>query len=88
MIGAWAWIDESAGVLRSRMFPLRLGIDEDEATGAAAVQLGARLERPIDIRQGRGSRILSRPLADGSVEIGGQSLLDEVRDYPLPSVSS
>ena len=88
MIGAWAWIDEPAGVLRSRMFPLRLGIDEDEATGAAAVQLGARLERPIDIRQGRGSRILSRPLADGSVEIGGQSLLDEVRDYPLPSVSS
>jgi predicted PhzF superfamily epimerase YddE/YHI9 len=85
MVGAWAWIDEQAGVLRSRMFGVRIGIAEDEATGAAAVQLGARLGRDIDIRQGRGSRILARPLDDGSVEIGGRSLLDEVRDYPLNS---
>jgi predicted PhzF superfamily epimerase YddE/YHI9 len=85
MVGAWAWIDEQAGVLRSRMFPVRIGIAEDEATGAAAVQLGARLGRSIDIRQGRGSRILARPREDGSVEIGGHSLLDEVRDYPLNS---
>ena len=85
MVGAWAWIDEQAGVLRSRMFPVRIGIAEDEATGAAAVQLGARLGRDIDIRQGRGSRILARPRDDGSVEIGGRSLLDEVRDYPLNS---
>ncbi len=88
MVGAWAWIDEDAGVIRSRMFPVRIGIAEDEATGAAAVQLGARLGRAIDIRQGRGSRILSRPLDDGSVEIGGLSVLDEVREYPLPGVSS
>jgi predicted PhzF superfamily epimerase YddE/YHI9 len=81
LIGAWAWIDESAGVLRSRVFPVRLGIAEDEATGAAALQLGARLGRAIDIRQGRGSRILARPLPDGRVEIGGRSVLDEVREY-------
>ena len=72
--------------MRSRMFPVRIGIAEDEATGAAAVQLGARLGRAIDIRQGRGSRILAQPRDDGSVEIGGLSVLDEVREYPLPGV--
>jgi predicted PhzF superfamily epimerase YddE/YHI9 len=84
MVGAWAWIDEESGAVRSRMFPVRIGIAEDEATGAAAVQLGARLGRAIDIRQGRGSRILAQPRDDGSVEIGGLSVLDEVREYPLP----
>ena len=83
MIGGWAWIDEEAGILRSRVFPVRIGIAEDEATGAAAVQLGARLGRAIDIRQGKGSRILARPQADGSVEIGGSTVLDEVREYAL-----
>jgi hypothetical protein len=40
--------------------------------------------RAIDIRQGRGSRILARPGADGYAEIGGRSAIDEVRDYALP----
>lgn len=84
MIGAWAWIDERAGTLRARVFPVRIGIPEDEATGAAAVQLGARIDRAIDIRQGRGSRILARPREGGYVEIGGRSVLDEVREYALP----
>jgi predicted PhzF superfamily epimerase YddE/YHI9 len=83
MIGAWAWIDDGAGVLRARVFPVGIGIAEDEATGAAAVQLGARLGRAIDIRQGRGSRILARPREGGYVEIGGRSVLDEVREYAL-----
>jgi predicted PhzF superfamily epimerase YddE/YHI9 len=88
LIGAWAWIDEDAGTVRSRVFPVRLGIPEDEATGAAATRLGARLGRAIDIRQGRGSRILARPRGDGYVEIGGRSVLDDVRDYGLgPGVS-
>jgi predicted PhzF superfamily epimerase YddE/YHI9 len=84
MIGAWAWIHEAAGTLRARVFPVRLGIPEDEATGAAAVQLGARLDRAIDIRQGRGSRILARPREGGYVEIGGRSVLDEVREFAIP----
>ena len=29
LIGAWAWIDEEAGIVRSRVFPVRLGIAED-----------------------------------------------------------
>jgi predicted PhzF superfamily epimerase YddE/YHI9 len=84
MIGAWAWIDEQAGTLRARVFPVGIGIPEDESTGAAAVQLAARLGRAIDIRQGSGSRILARPRENGYVEVGGRSVLDEVREYALP----
>jgi len=80
-IGAWAWVDEAAGVVRVRVFLERIGVLEDEATGSAATKLCARLGRPIDIRQGRGSRILARPLEDGMVEIGGRVQLDEVREY-------
>jgi predicted PhzF superfamily epimerase YddE/YHI9 len=80
-IGAWAWIDEGAGTLRARVFPLRYGIAEDEATGSAAAVLCARLDRAIHIRQGRGSHIQARPLEGGYVEVGGKSVLDEVRAY-------
>lgn len=84
-IGIWAWIDEDAGVLRERVFAEPFGIPEDEATGAAAIALTARLGRPLDIRQGRGSRILTRPLDDGMVEIAGRVALEEVREYELPA---
>jgi len=84
LVAAWAWIDEAAGTMRARVFPVRIGIPEDEATGSAATKLCAHAGRPIDIRQGRGSRILARPAADGFVEIGGRSAIDEVRDYALP----
>jgi hypothetical protein len=47
------------------------------------VILCAQLERAIDVRQGRGSRILARPLDGGYVEVGGVAVLDEVRDYEL-----
>jgi predicted PhzF superfamily epimerase YddE/YHI9 len=80
---AWAWIDEDAGTVRARAFPVRIGIAEDEATGSAATKLCMLLGRPIDIRQGRGSRILARPGAHGYAEIGGRSVVDEVRDYVL-----
>jgi predicted PhzF superfamily epimerase YddE/YHI9 len=84
-IGMWAWIDEDAGVIRERVFAEPFGIPEDEATGAAAIALTARLGRPLDIRQGRGSRILTRPLDDGMVEIAGRVELDEVRRYEVPA---
>ena len=87
MYCAWAWADEPAGVLRSRVFPVAIGIHEDEATGSAAVQLGARAGRPIDIRQGRGSRILARPRGEGSVEIGGRTVLEAVDALETPPPS-
>jgi predicted PhzF superfamily epimerase YddE/YHI9 len=80
----WAWMDEGAGTLRARAFGRRVGIFEDEATGSAATKLCAHAGRAVDIRQGRGSRILARPARDGFVEIGGLSAIDEVRDYTLP----
>ena len=79
--GVWAWDDEKAGSVRARVFPVRYGIREDEATGAHAVRLAARLGRKITIRQGKGSLILAEPRPDGSVEIGGRTELVEVREY-------
>jgi predicted PhzF superfamily epimerase YddE/YHI9 len=81
LAGVWAWQDREAGVVRARVFAPRVGVEEDEATGAHAVLLAARLGRKITIRQGKGSLILAEPKADGSVEIGGRSELVEVREY-------
>ncbi|MFD6532791.1 PhzF family phenazine biosynthesis protein [Streptomyces sp. NPDC060184] len=72
----WAWEDEAAGRVRARAFPRRGdGITEDEATGAAALLLTARLGRALNITQGRGSQILTAPAPDGTVEIGGRVVL-------------
>ena len=82
---AWAWEDEAAGCCRSRYFAPAVGIAEDEATGAAAVVLGHELGRAIEIRQGRGSRLLARPGRDETVEVGGRVALDEVREFEADS---
>ena len=81
LAGVWAWEDERAGYVRARVFPIRSGIDEDEATGAHAVRLAARLARTIIIRQGKGSLIFADPQPDGTVEIGGHTELIEVREH-------
>jgi predicted PhzF superfamily epimerase YddE/YHI9 len=80
---AWAWIDEDAGTIRARCFIREGGIDEDEATGSAAIVLCARLGRPVTIHQGQGSVLQVAPLGDGRVEVGGGVRLDEVRDHRL-----
>jgi predicted PhzF superfamily epimerase YddE/YHI9 len=81
LVAAWAWMDEQAGTIRERVFPVSLGIDEDEATGAAAVRLCGVLGRPIEIHQGRGSRLAAKPVGDGYVELAGRAALDETREY-------
>jgi predicted PhzF superfamily epimerase YddE/YHI9 len=83
LVSAWAWLDEPAGTVRARVFGERVGVSEDEATGSAAVRLCAALGGDLDIRQGRGSRILARPLADGWVEIGGGCVLDAEREHAI-----
>jgi predicted PhzF superfamily epimerase YddE/YHI9 len=83
LVVAWAWIDEERGTIRARAFGSRIGIPEDEATGSAATKVCAHAGRPVEILQGRGSRIVAHPAGDGFVEIGGRSVLDEVRDYAL-----
>lgn len=81
----WAWADVQRGIVRARSFVADAGIPEDEATGAAALALCARLGRPVTILQGRGSEIAAHPFADGFVEIGGRVVADQVRDYALPA---
>jgi predicted PhzF superfamily epimerase YddE/YHI9 len=84
LYGAWAWLDEGAGSVRARVFPVGIGIAEDEATGAAAVGLCAQLGRRLEIHQGRGSLIHASPRGD-QVELGGRSALDDVREYSAPA---
>lgn len=79
----WAWEDEAAGKIRSRSFVAEAGIAEDEATGSAALALCGRLDRPIAVRQGRGSELFARPLAGGLVEVGGRVVLDEAREHEV-----
>ena len=73
---AWAWADEASGAIRSRMFAPDLGVVEDEATGAAAVRITARLGRDLTITQGRGSKISTRWDPSGWVELGGRAAAD------------
>jgi predicted PhzF superfamily epimerase YddE/YHI9 len=83
LVGVWAWEDKEAGRVRVRVFVPRLGIDEDEATGAYAARLCALLGREISIRQGEGSRILARPIAGDSVEFGGHVMSIEAREESI-----
>jgi predicted PhzF superfamily epimerase YddE/YHI9 len=82
MVAPWAWEDEAAGRVRARVFPNAIGIAEDEATGAAALQFGALLGRDLVIRQGDGSELHVRPADDGTVAVGGRVELVSERAYP------
>jgi predicted PhzF superfamily epimerase YddE/YHI9 len=85
MVAIWAWEDEAAGRVRARVFPNGIGIAEDEATGAAALQLGALLGRDVVIRQGAGSELHARPGGDGTVAVGGRVVLVSERSYAPPA---
>lgn len=73
----WAWIDEAAGRVRARSFATGKGIVEDEATGSAALVLGAQLGRAIEIRQGRGSVLHAAPAEGGLIRVRGRVVRDE-----------
>ncbi|MBJ8345038.1 PhzF family phenazine biosynthesis protein [Antrihabitans sp. YC2-6] len=73
---AWAWTDRSAGAIRSRMFAPDMGIAEDEATGAAAVRITARLQRDLTITQGRGSQIFTTVLDEDWIQLGGRCVAE------------
>ena len=79
----WAWEDEGEGVVRSRSFPVEEGIDEDEATGSAAISLTVELGRPLTVHQGLGSLLHTAPLGAGRAEVGGRVVLDGVREYAV-----
>jgi predicted PhzF superfamily epimerase YddE/YHI9 len=75
----WTWIDESAGSLHSRMFAANLGVQEDEATGFAAVRITDYLTRDLSIIQGMGSILETTWSADGWVRVAGRVVNDGVR---------
>jgi len=75
----WAWIDESAGSLRSRLFAANLGVPEDEATGSAAARITDYLSRDLSITQGKGSMIDTVWDPQGWVKIAGRVVNDGVR---------
>ncbi len=78
----WAWIDEAAGSLRSRMFAANLGVPEDEATGSAAVRITDYLSRDLHITQGTGSVIHTSWSPQGWVRVGGRVVDHGVRRVP------
>jgi predicted PhzF superfamily epimerase YddE/YHI9 len=79
----WAWLDEGAGIVRSRCFAPEDGIGEDEATGSAAIVLCAELGRDLTIHQGRGSVLQARHLGGRRAEVGGRVVLDDVRELSV-----
>ncbi|WP_024806076.1 PhzF family phenazine biosynthesis protein [Nocardia sp. BMG51109] len=72
----WAWTDEARGAVRTRMFAPAMGVAEDEATGAAAIALTARLRRGLIITQGEGSQLFTEWNSDGWVRLGGRTVAD------------
>lgn len=77
----WGWIDRERGLVRARGFYPGFAIEEDEATGSAALALAVALGRELEVRQGTGSVIHARPLGDGWGEIGGTVAMVERRSH-------
>lgn len=75
----WAWIDQSEGTIRARMFASSLGVPEDEATGAGAVRITEYLSRDLSITQGKGSELRTRWAPDGWVKVAGRVVDDGER---------
>jgi predicted PhzF superfamily epimerase YddE/YHI9 len=73
---AYAWTDQAAGCVRSRMFAPAMGIAEDEATGAAAIRLTERLDRDLRIRQGTGSELMTARTDTDDIRLGGRTVFD------------
>ncbi|WP_189930291.1 PhzF family phenazine biosynthesis protein [Streptomyces sulfonofaciens] len=89
---AWAWEDERAGRVRARALPGRADGPADDGatgatgatgpTGAGALLLTAELGRALNIRQGRGSQILTAPGPGGQIELGGRVILERPLSAP------
>lgn len=75
----WAWVDQGAGSLRSRMFAANLGVPEDEATGSAAMRITDHLSRDLSITQGKGSMLETNWSSEGWVRVAGRVVNDGVR---------
>ena len=80
---AWAWLDEGPGSSARARF----GADRDSRGRGRRLgrdEAVRALARPIEIRQGRGSRILCPGRSGRARRDGGRSVEDDVRAYALP----
>jgi predicted PhzF superfamily epimerase YddE/YHI9 len=77
----WAWVGESTGSLRSRLFAANLGVREDEATGSAAARMTDYLSRDLTITQGKGSVIHTTWSPEGWVWVSGRVVDDGVTQF-------
>jgi predicted PhzF superfamily epimerase YddE/YHI9 len=75
----WAWLDETAGRIRSRTFASAWGIPEDEANGSGCMRLAAALGRRIEVIHGKGSVIFAKPGIPGWADVGGRVVEDALR---------
>ena len=73
-----SWVDFK---VKPDFVQMATATEVDEASGAAAVLMGAALGRELEISQGAGSEILARPGPGGTVEFGGRCRLVDVREY-------
>src|SRR5258708_2612521 len=74
----WAWMDREAGRVRARLWAPRIGKGEDEACGSASMLLTLKLGRPLEVVHGQhGSIILTNPVDDVEVELGGGCTVDK-----------
>lgn len=72
----WAWENEKKGLIRSRTFLPDWGTLEDQGNGSGAMQLAKILGRNIEIHQGKGSLIYSRPSEKKYAKVGGRVVKD------------
>lgn len=69
---AWAWIDETKGLVRARTFATDWDIPEAQGNGSGSMVLAARLKRGIEIKHGQGSVIFAKPADNDCADIGGR----------------
>jgi predicted PhzF superfamily epimerase YddE/YHI9 len=73
---AWAWIDETEGLLRARTFATDWEIPEARGNGSGSMVLAAKLGRAIEIKHGEGSIIFAKPAPGDKADIGGRVVED------------
>ena len=72
----WAWENEEKGIIKSRTFLLDWGTLEDQGNGSGSMQLASMVGRNLEIHQGNGSVIYSRPSGLSMAQVGGKVAVD------------
>ena len=74
----WAWLDETAGLVRARTFAADWEIPEAEVNGSGSMILAAKHGKKLMILHGQGSVIYAEPADNNHVNVGGEVIADSV----------